>query len=373
MIKGIADVRAEVHVWPHATGQEQLVIASPKGKWNVDFGGIFDLAPGECGRSEIRDEIGNATAVDWCVSNPRIVASITEDWFYVNEFAPNTELDFAVYASQGGALIWEGTTAATDGSGFVWVDAEGRWDLEPGNYLVVSDGTFTKDLVIEGFTFDVFDLTQGLLQGTAPGQEGRHGWVGIGLENDGWSMDVYTDSAGNWAAAFDAPVPSDYQWVAAQIFDDDGDASELRPQRILDFWFAAYTYDPPLGYWSEGTHTYHYEAEWDNGSEITDPISFGVSEGAPSYEGFALLRPFAVRVGPECQAIDAIHPDQLTRFLSVYVTDDAMTYSEALTFFGSLTARAVWDSEESAELMRQEIIPFRSDDWFQYVCTFTSP
>jgi hypothetical protein len=34
-------------------------------------------------------------------------------------------------------------------------------------------------------------------------------------------------------ADFGQPVPSDYQWVAAQIFDDDGDASEVRPAVTL--------------------------------------------------------------------------------------------------------------------------------------------
>ena len=36
------------------------------------------------------------------------------------------------------------------------INAEGRWNLEPGNYLVVSDGNTTKDLMLEEFTFDVF-------------------------------------------------------------------------------------------------------------------------------------------------------------------------------------------------------------------------
>jgi hypothetical protein len=233
-VSGTADANAEIVIFPHATWQQLWVTADENGNWRVDFTGTFDLVPGECGRAEIRDGLDNSTAVDWCIPNSRIVASITEDWYYVNEFAPNTELDFAVYASQDGALIWEGTTAATDGSGSVWVDAEGRWDLEPGNYLVVSDGNSAKDLVIEGFTFDVFDVTQGVLQGTVPGQEGRHVWVGIGFENDGWSMDITTDETGAWIADFGQPVPSDYQWVAAQIFDDDGDAIELRPEQILE-------------------------------------------------------------------------------------------------------------------------------------------
>lgn len=243
VVKGIADAGAEVNVWPYAMDEEQLVIANPKGKWNVDFTGIYDLTPGDGGRARIWDEMGNATEIDWSIPNPhpRIVASITEDWFYVQEFSPNTELRFTLYEAQGKKPMWRGI-ATTDGSGFAWVESRG-WDLEPGNYLVVKNKSATKDLVIEDFTFDMFDLTQGLLQGTAPGQEGRRVWVGIGFENDSWSMDVNTDAAGSWFADFGQPVPSDYQWVAAQIFDDDGDASELRPSVVID-WTLVITNQP---------------------------------------------------------------------------------------------------------------------------------
>jgi hypothetical protein len=108
-------------------------------------------------------------------------------------------------------------------------------DLVPGNYLIISDGKTTREIVLEALTFDLFDTTLGLLQGTAPEPFGRRVWAGIGWENDGWSMDVTTDGTGSWVADFGAPVPSDYQWVAAQIFDDDGDASELRPASQIIF------------------------------------------------------------------------------------------------------------------------------------------
>jgi hypothetical protein len=233
-VSGTSDPYETVYVWQHEPGEQILVEADENGEWLADLSGYYDIHPGSSGRSEIRDEAGNSTAVDWYVPNPRIVASITEDWFYLVEFAPEATVNYSVYESDGVTPIWE-DTATTDGSGFVWVDAEGRWDLEPGNYLVVSDGASEKDLVIEGFTFDVFDLTQGLLQGTAPGSEGRRVWTGIGFENDSWSMDVFTDADGYWLADFGAPVPGDYQWVAAQIFDSDGDASEVRPSDVVNW------------------------------------------------------------------------------------------------------------------------------------------
>jgi hypothetical protein len=137
-------------------------------------------------------------------------------------------------------------------------------------------------------------------------------------------------------------------------------------------WVAAYTYDLPAGYWSEGGHRYHFEAEWSSGGETTDEIFFNVSSAAPSYDGYVLLRPGAVRGGTDCPAIDEFRRDQQTRFLVGYTTVNEATYPEALAFFQSLTARAVWDEGMSAGLVRHEIRPFSSsDDWFQYVCTFT--
>ena len=44
------------------------------GTWQVDFTDVFDLVEGTDGRSEVRDEQGNATAVDWRIPNPHFTA-----------------------------------------------------------------------------------------------------------------------------------------------------------------------------------------------------------------------------------------------------------------------------------------------------------
>ncbi len=107
-------------------------------------------------------------------------------------------------------------------------------DLLPGYQVIVSDGVTTRDIVLEALSFELFDTTLGLLQGTAPEPFGRTVWAAVGFENDAWAMEVSTDSNGNWTADFGTPVPGDYQWVAAQIFDEDGDASEVRPALIIE-------------------------------------------------------------------------------------------------------------------------------------------
>ena len=233
-VTGTADAFAEIFVWPHATGEQLSVTADENGNWQADFTGMFDLAPNECGRSEIRDEAGNSTAVDWCVPPPaHFVVQITDDWFRAENFAPNTPVNFWIYDA-GGSLLLESTTPETDTGGTVshWVGDQ--VDLLPGYQVIVSDGVTTKDIRLEALAFDVFDTSLGTLQGTAPEPFDRTVWVGIGWDNDGWSMEVTTSETGTWIADFGMPVPADYDWVAAQIFDPDGDASEVRPALIVD-------------------------------------------------------------------------------------------------------------------------------------------
>ncbi len=193
--------------------------------------------------------------------------------------------------------------------------------------------------------------------------------AGVSSDQDLWAVPA-AGGEPTWLTG--APAYGDYgpdYWenrIAYASVSPEGQAARL--------WVAAYTHDLPAGYWSEGEHRYHFEAEWISGSETTPEIVFNVSSAAPSYAGYVLLRPGAVRAGVEgeCPAIDAIRPDQPTRFLSGYVTDYAMTYPGALAFFESLTARAIWDDGLSADLVRHEIRPFSPDDWFQYVCTYTA-
>jgi hypothetical protein len=281
-VSGAADEGVLITVWPHATGEQLQATADSSGMWQVDFTGRFDLVPGAGGRSEIRDEAGNATAVDWYVPNPHIVASITENWFYFVDFAPDALLNISVYTSQGGAQVWAGT-ATTDSSGFVWVDAEERWDVEPGTYLVVSDGSSTKDLVVEGFTFDLFDTVQGLLKGTAPAPLGRRVWVGIGWGNDSWTMDVTTGKKGAWTADFAAPVPNGYDWVAAQIFDSDGDASELRPAYTID---RAATAGNFYVEWSTTNPEEIVDLRWNNSVNLTNTFAYSDSACPQNLEYF---------------------------------------------------------------------------------------
>ena len=70
-------------------------------------------------------------------ANPRIVVSITGDWFQAEQFSPGETLNMKIYEEQGGPLLWEENRTA-DESGFMVVDPwQHPVDLQPGNYLVI--------------------------------------------------------------------------------------------------------------------------------------------------------------------------------------------------------------------------------------------
>lgn len=233
-IKGTANPGAEVYVWPHATGEQQLAIAktngAAQGKWTVDFSGIYDLTPGECGRSEIRDEFGNSTAVDWCISSPRIVASESGDWFWTTGFKPG-DLNIFIYDSpdEGANLLWSGQGVA-DESGFAFVgfDIHGQ-DMLPGNYLVISDDDSQKGLVLQPISVTVFDTENEIMAGFAPA--GSEVWAAAGPQE--WQERIRAEAdpiTGAWFANF-AEIGFDITedmrgWSYAHIYDEDGDANE---------------------------------------------------------------------------------------------------------------------------------------------------
>ncbi len=71
-VAGTADAGAVVWVWPHGSDQTatRQVAADAGGHWMAGFAGVFDLVEGTGGRSQVLDEAGNVTAVDWVVSPP---------------------------------------------------------------------------------------------------------------------------------------------------------------------------------------------------------------------------------------------------------------------------------------------------------------
>lgn len=228
IIRGIADAEAEVYVWPHATGEQQLATADTEGNWQVNFTGIFDLAPGHGGRSQIYDGTGNATAVDWRIPNPRFEVRYDQDSIAGWEWQPNAEVGISVDGNSIG-------TARTDEWGYFGISVGEMVELVPGNHVEVSDGVSTKAHTVINISITVVDVDADIVSGTAPANERIQAWT---CWSDGCANRWETvDGDGHWSANFSIPgdeggeeqtadlVPG--SWVDAGEWDADGDNTAI--------------------------------------------------------------------------------------------------------------------------------------------------
>src|SRR5688572_11161458 len=70
-----------------------------------------------------RPPAGASFTADTQLSNPVIIASLTDDWFNVEGFAPNASVSFQIYDAAGGSLLW-GEDRTSDDNGFAFVGSE---------------------------------------------------------------------------------------------------------------------------------------------------------------------------------------------------------------------------------------------------------
>lgn len=154
------------------------------------------------------------------------------------------------------------------------------------------------------------------------------------------------------------------------------------PEKV---WIAEYTFDIPDGTWDVGTHTYHIETVWtypESASWMSDVWEFEISEDAPMYDGYALLRVGTgfVRIPPpqtHCEQLDefVLHPDQAKRFHLGW--DWEAKQVEARAHYDSLTVTITWDDGAgSAELERHEIFAYPGGNawdrkWHNAKCNWT--
>jgi regulation of enolase protein 1 (concanavalin A-like superfamily) len=142
-------------------------------------------------------------------------------------------------------------------------------------------------------------------------------------------------------------------------------------------WVMAFSADLPADFWPEGDHIYYFMS---TGGDTTDPVHMLVSRAVdggqtPIYVRFVLLRPFRQRAwtGASCEDVQAVHPQQPTRFVWGEVNPVSMSYEEVQTYFSSISVFAYpdGDTRRSAELVAGAILPYPAEWPDPYVCTLT--
>ena len=245
-VTGFAEPGALVHleVGNDSLGTQLHVFATgalqPDGtrSWSKDFSGIFDVNTTTTVSASVADLDGDRTEAQR--GPPQIFAGLEQFDFLshidAGPFAPGVLVTFDVYDSQGGQLRAERTVPVQDSDGFVTVDIE-HIQLLPGMFVRVTDGVFTKELLLQPVTIAGIDPADHLISGTAHAGAG----VQVHIEDPSGTADETTaaDINGDWSADFGGSgvTVTALTEVAAYVRDEDFDATTVerfRPRLHID-------------------------------------------------------------------------------------------------------------------------------------------
>ena len=206
---------------------------------------------------------GAWVATTFYAPNPNIVASESGDWFWTSGFYAGM-IDIAIYASEaeGAELLWSGQVEIFED--FITVvgrDTHGL-DLVDGNYLVISDGLNSKEVILRQISVTIFDPDNEIMAGYAPA--GSEVWAAAGPQEWQERLMAMADSETGWwwadykTIGFD--ILEEYRgWSSAAIYDEDGDANEgSTPPPPLNPHFIIF----PEWEWYDGL-------DWPDGATVT--------------------------------------------------------------------------------------------------------
>jgi hypothetical protein len=219
-VAGTADESAVVYVWQHEPGEQVAATADPSGDWLADLTGFYEIVPGSDGRSEIRDEAGNGTAVDWHAPNPRFTVFPEWEWIEANEWTDGVAVTVTVAGRP------ECETEAYPSDGYFGVGFPEDCDVVDGDVVALTDGSTSKQLTVTNLAVTWFDLAEGFVGGTGSPELEVHIWV---HEVNSSFMITSPDEYGDWGVDFDdvgfTIVPGT-AGLAEQV-DEDSDATAV--------------------------------------------------------------------------------------------------------------------------------------------------
>ncbi len=267
-----------------------------------------------------------------------------------------------------------GTQQVQGDEGWTWVSFElGDWVLEPGQQIVMTSDGVRKTHTVLPVSITNVDIDNNFVEGTAS-EDGR---IIFCLYDGGCDppTELDADGSGNWSIDYgEAPDIYPGSGMDATEFDGDGDGTSFDYWVPQPHWVAVFTIDNPS--WPVGDHEYYFDFAYtypEEGSYQSQSMSFNIADEPGIYEGYVLLRGRVVQalVGVECQEIDPIlNSSQASRFLAGWVTDNPMTYEDALAHFDSMTANVHIDGGEASPLTRNEIIEWVPEEMPSYICSF---
>jgi hypothetical protein len=206
-VAGTADTGETIYVWQHEPGEQVAVTADDDGQWLADLTGFYDVRPGSEGRSEIRDEAGNATAVDWRVPNPWFTAflegEIIEGWEWplgavVHMTIDDPDTPEAADFSRDGTVVpapWDPNQP------WLWIEFWDAYDMTPGDIVTLTDGLTERVHTVQELAITSVDPDENTASGTAA--PGREVILWSWEDPEGRRLTTSADDFGLWSADFD--------------------------------------------------------------------------------------------------------------------------------------------------------------------------
>jgi hypothetical protein len=203
-VSGTADFDPEqytLHTWIHEVDGSEQELELTDDSWTADFS-AFGLEAGMCGRVEVRDQDGDATAADWCVPNTRF--TVFPEWNYLEgyEWPDGAVVSISVAAKEACS------TSATAGypewdpwNTFFSVHLPEDCSLEDGNVVTLSTDGLSRTHEVQMLAVTQVNMETDTVSGTAdfdPEQYTLHTWI---HEVDDSYMELTLED-GTWEADF---------------------------------------------------------------------------------------------------------------------------------------------------------------------------
>ena len=192
------------------------VTASGSGNWVANYHDpgtqpdeqeTVDIQLGTSGWALVRDEDGDQISADWQAPKPMLWANLVsydhrEDFIWSMGWTrdaiisleiddPGTAQNPDYTASQPGELAWWAPPTT-----FAWFKLQGMFEIQPGYFVRMSDGTYIKTLTVKNISITGFDVIADTISGIAvPG-------IQVDSDVDGAYRHIMPDAAGNWTADF---------------------------------------------------------------------------------------------------------------------------------------------------------------------------
>jgi hypothetical protein len=182
-----------LHAWIHGVDGSYMQLTAEGGTWQADFSST-GLEAGMCGRVEIRDEVGNSTAVDWCAPNPHFTVFPMDELMHGYDWPDGT---VAVSVAEKDVC----STARVSSGGFFNGPFPETCDVAEGDVVTFDDGITTRRHTVQDLAITSADAADDTVAGTAtfdPELYSLHAWIhGV----DGSYMQL-TAEGGTWQADF---------------------------------------------------------------------------------------------------------------------------------------------------------------------------